>query len=152
MKSSIKKIDKNNFENNKDFFEIIGLEREIFGESAYSEKDYVELLCYSNIEIFYLEDKEEIVSYLTILTTVDSIDILKIATKSGYRRKKFAKKLINSLVETKSQRDILLEVRAGNETAINFYRVNNFKKIFVRKKYYSDTNEDAVIMKMEREA
>lgn len=152
MKSSIKKIDKNNFENNKDFFEIIGLEREIFGESAYSEKDYVELLCYSNIEIFYLEDKEEIVSYLTILTTVDSIDILKIATKSGYRRKNFAKKLINSLVETKSQRDILLEVRVGNETAINFYRANNFKKIFVRKKYYSDTNEDAVIMKMEREA
>ena len=46
-------------------------------------------------------------------------------------------------------KDIFLEVRESNQVAINFYKKNNFKQISIRKGYYSDPTEDAIIMKME---
>ena len=45
--------------------------------------------------------------------------------------------------------DIFLEVRESNQVAINFYKKNKFKEISVRKNYYSEPNENAIIMKLE---
>ena len=41
---------------------------------------------------------------------------------------------------------VTLEVREGNEAAINLYTIYGFEKIGVRKDYYFDPHEDAVIM------
>jgi ribosomal-protein-alanine N-acetyltransferase len=42
--------------------------------------------------------------------------------------------------------NITLEVRASNEVARNLYRKLGFEDSGLRKGYYSDTGEDAVIM------
>lgn len=42
--------------------------------------------------------------------------------------------------------DITLEVRASNTPAQNLYKKFNFKKEGIRKGYYSDNGEDAIIM------
>ena len=39
----------------------------------------------------------------------------------------------------------MLEVRDSNIIAIKFYEKRGFKKISVRKNYYQDTHEDAII-------
>ena len=41
---------------------------------------------------------------------------------------------------------ITLEVRASNEKAKRLYEQFGFKSLKVRKKYYQDNNEDAIIM------
>ena len=41
---------------------------------------------------------------------------------------------------------IALEVRAGNEAAIGLYESFAFKRIGLRRRYYSDNGEDAIIM------
>ena len=82
---------------------------------------------------------------MIILDSVDVYEILKIATIKEERNKNIASKLLEKIKE----KDIFLEVRESNETAINFYKKNNFKQITIRKKYYSDTNENAIIMKLE---
>ena len=43
-----------------------------------------------------------------------------------------------------------LEVRESNEVAIGLYRSLGFVKVGVRKRYYSDTNEDGFIMVCDR--
>ena len=43
--------------------------------------------------------------------------------------------------------DIFLEVRESNQIAINFYLKAGFEKISVRKRFYSNPTENALIMK-----
>lgn len=132
--------------NDVDYIEqIFDLEKEIFVNSAFN-KTYLETLTKgenSFIYVYLIEDK--VCGYLMVLDSIDVYEILAIATVEEYRNKGIAQELLDK-IKTK---DIFLEVRESNEKAINFYKKNNFKQISIRKGYYSDPTEDAIIMKME---
>lgn len=132
--------------NDVDYIEqIFDLEKEIFVNSAFN-KTYLETLTKgenSFIYVYLIEDK--VCGYLMVLDSIDVYEILAIATIEEYRNKGFAQELLDK-IKTK---DIFLEVRESNERAINFYKKNDFKQILIRKGYYSDPTEDAIIMKME---
>ena len=132
--------------NDLDYIEqIFNLEKEIFVNSAFN-KTYLETLTKgenSFIYVYLIEDK--VCGYLMVLDSIDVYEILAIATVEEYRNKGIAQELLDK-IKTK---DIFLEVRKNNEKAINFYKKNNFKQISIRKGYYSDPTEDAIIMKME---
>ena len=49
-------------------------------------------------------------------------------------------------------RRVSLEVRASNESAIALYTSRGFRRVFVRKGYYTDNDEDALIMVCDLEA
>lgn len=132
--------------NDVDYIEqIFDLEKAIFVNSAFN-KTYLETLTKgenSFIYVYLIEDK--VCGYLMVLDSIDVYEILAIATIEEYRNKGFAQELLDK-IKTK---DIFLEVRESNERAINFYKKNDFKQISIRKGYYSDPTEDAIIMKME---
>ena len=132
--------------NDVDYIEqIFNLEKDIFKNSAFN-KSYIETLIKGDnsfIYIYLIEDK--IYGYLIVLDSIDVYEILAIATIEEYRNKGIAQELLDK-IKTK---DIFLEVRESNQTAINFYKKNKFKEISVRKKYYSEPNENAIIMKLE---
>ncbi len=56
--------------------------------------------------------------------------------------------LLNLLLESLAHDPILvtLEVRTSNEVARNLYRKYRFEEVGLRKRYYRDTNEDAILM------
>ena len=132
--------------NDVDYIEqIFNLEKEIFKNSAFN-KSYIETLIKGDnsfIYIYLIEDK--IYGYLIVLDSIDVYEILAIATIEEYRNKGIAQELLDK-IKTK---DIFLEVRESNQVAINFYKKNKFKEISVRKNYYSEPNENAIIMKLE---
>ncbi len=132
--------------NDVDYIEqIFNLEKDIFKNSAFSKESTENLVKADNSFIYaYLID-EKICGYLMVLDSIDVYEILTIATVEEYRNKGIAQELLDK-IKTK---DIFLEVRESNEKAINFYKKNNFKQISIRKGYYSDPTEDAIIMKME---
>ena len=132
--------------NDVDYIEqIFNLEKDIFKNSAFSKESTENLVKEDNSFIYaYLID-EKVCGYLMILDSIDVYEILAIATVEEYRNKGIAQELLDK-IKTK---DIFLEVRKNNEKAINFYKKNNFKQISIRKGYYSDPTEDAIIMKME---
>ena len=132
--------------NDVDYIEqIFNLEKDIFKNSAFSKESTENLVKADNSFIYaYLID-EKIYGYLIVLDSIDVYEILAIATIEEYRNKGIAQELLDK-IKTK---DIFLEVRKSNEKAINFYKKNNFKQISIRKGYYSDPTEDAIIMKME---
>lgn len=132
--------------NDVDYIEqIFNLEKDIFKNSAFSKESTENLVKADNSFIYaYLID-EKICGYLMVLDSIDVYEILAIATVEEYRNKGIAQELLDK-IKTK---DIFLEVRKNNEKAINFYKKNNFKQISIRKGYYSDPTEDAIIMKME---
>ena len=132
--------------NDVDYTEqIFNLEKDIFKNSAFSKESTENLVKADNSFIYaYLID-EKVCGYLMVLDSIDVYEILAIATIEKYRNKGLAQELLDK-IKTK---DIFLEVRKSNEKAINFYKKNNFKQISIRKGYYSDPTEDAIIMKME---
>ena len=138
----IKKLTNNDI----DYIEqIFNLEKEIFKNSAFS-KSYLNTLIKGDnsfIYIYLIDDK--VCGYLIILDSIDVYEILSIATIEKYRNKGIAQELLDK-IKTK---DIFLEVRESNQTAINFYKKNNFKEIRIRKNYYSEPTENAIIMKLE---
>ena len=125
--------------------QIFNLEKEIFKNSAFN-KGYIETLIKGNNTFIYvyLVDKK-VCGYLMILDSIDVYEILAIATVEEYRNKGIAQKLLDKI----KIKDIFLEVRESNQVAISFYKKNKFKEISVRKNYYSEPNENAIIMKLE---
>ena len=132
--------------NDVDYIEqIFNLEKNIFKNSAFSKESTENLVKADNSFIYaYLVD-EKVCGYLMVLDSIDVYEILAIATVEEYRNKGIAQELLDKI----KNKDIFLEVRKSNEKAINFYKKNNFKQISIRKGYYSDPTEDAIIMKME---
>ena len=132
--------------NDIDYIEqIFNLEKEIFKSSAFN-KSYLDTLIKGDnsfIYVYLIDDK--VSGYLMILDIIDVYEILAIATVEEYRNKGIAQKLLDK-IKTK---DIFLEVRESNKIAINFYKKNKFKEISIRKNYYSKSNENAIIMKLE---
>ena len=125
--------------------QIFNLEKEIFINSAFN-KSYMETLIKavnSFIYTYIIDDK--VCGYLMVLDSIDVYEILAIATIEKYRNKGIAQELLDK-IKTK---DIFLEVRESNQVAINFYKKNKFKEISVRKNYYSEPTENAIIMKLE---
>lgn len=87
---------------------------------------------------------EEIVGYINFSNCVDHTDLISIAILPKYRGQGMAKKLM-LYMETIATFPILLEVRETNLAAIKLYEALNYQVINVRKDYYSNPIENALI-------
>ena len=138
----IKKLTSNDI----DYIEqIFNLEKEIFKNSAFSIEYLKTLIKNDNSFIYIYLIDNQVCGYLMVLDSIDVYEILAIATIEEYRNKGIAQELLDK-IKTK---DIFLEVRESNQVAINFYKKNKFNQISIRKNYYSEPNENAIIMKLE---
>lgn len=92
---------------------------------------------------------DKIVGYVGVWFVVDEGHITNVAVHSEYRGKKIGDKLVKEMVELCKENNIVamtLEVRSSNTVAQNLYRKYGFKMGGIRKEYYSDNKEDAIIM------
>ena len=95
------------------------------------------------------------IGYLITMLAVDTADILNIGIDPDFKRQGYGTGLLNHLIEELRKRDIgeiLLEVRVGNKSAIQFYKKQGFEEISVRKNYYTKNSknqshrEDGIMM------
>jgi ribosomal-protein-alanine N-acetyltransferase len=103
-----------------------------------------------SVNLVLLED-QVIVGYATAWLAFDEIHLLSIAVIPERRRMGFATRLLERVMETGRSRGasrVILEVRAGNDAARRFYRGQGFSEIGRRRRYYSDTGEDAIVMEL----
>jgi ribosomal-protein-alanine N-acetyltransferase len=94
-------------------------------------------------------DVNVLVGYLIISRYVDAWHVMNIAIANGYRRRRIASKLMERLFEITARdgrRGYTLEVRVSNEAAIRLYEGLGFRARGVRRGYYTDNREDALIM------
>ncbi len=95
------------------------------------------------------EIDDKIVGYVGIWFIAGEGHITNVAVHSDYRGLKIGDKLINQLVSKCIENKIFaitLEVRVSNKVAQNLYKKYGFKLAGIRKEYYSDNKEDAMIM------
>lgn len=90
-----------------------------------------------------------ILGYAGMWVMVDEAHITTIALRSGWRGRGLGELLLASLISAAQDlgaRRLTLEVRVSNETAQALYQKYGFHEEGLRRRYYSDNNEDAYIM------
>ena len=82
----------------------------------------------------------------------DEAHVTSIASHKDHRHQGIGAALLISLIElaiSKHTRIVTLEARVSNQVAQNLYYKFGFDKLGIRKAYYLDNKEDAVIMSTE---
>jgi [ribosomal protein S18]-alanine N-acetyltransferase len=92
---------------------------------------------------------EQLVAYLIISRYADAWHVMNVAVREDYREQGIATKLLNQLFELTAgdgRRGYTLEVRVSNSGAIRLYEKLGFVARGIRRGYYTDNREDALIM------
>jgi ribosomal-protein-alanine N-acetyltransferase len=118
-----------------------------FGESAWSAESIASQLDKTDSYCAVAVDEETVVGYIAFEAILDEGSIVELAVAPEFRRKGVGKKLVELMLTSCSGvKTICLEVRASNTPAKALYEAFGFEPISVRKNYYDDPREDAVIM------
>ena len=92
---------------------------------------------------------DELVGYMINSRYVDAWHVMNVAVDPDHQRRGIATALIRRLFELTSdgeRRGYTLEVRVSNAGAISLYRTLGFEARGIRRGYYTDNREDALIM------
>jgi len=116
----------------------------------WSEQSFFEEITANKLARYIIAEIDgKMTGYAGLWIILDEGHITNVAVHPDYRRKGIAKALISSLIESskaEGARLYTLEVRASNIAAISLYKSLDFKISGIRKEYYEDNNEDAIIM------
>lgn len=95
------------------------------------------------------EVENKVVGYVGAWFIVDEAHITNVAVSPQYRGQKIGDKIIKSFIDEcvkNEMQAMTLEVRVSNTVAQSLYKKYGFKLGGIRKEYYSDNKEDALIM------
>ena len=95
------------------------------------------------------EENDVVCGYVGSQTVLDETDMMNIAVHPDCRRKGVAAALITELVsqlKLRGSRIVRLEVRESNTPAIALYKSMGFTQLGLRKNYYRNPKENALIL------
>ncbi len=93
--------------------------------------------------------RDLIVGFMGLWLMVDEAHIVTIAVRESHRRRGIGELLLIASIEQAieyRQEAVTLECRASNRAALAMYEKYGFKRVGVRRRYYTDDHEDAVVM------
>lgn len=132
----------------KDVPEIARMEQLCFPD-PWSNESIIDSLNNNLDTWLVVETKEEIAGYCVFRIIAGEGELLRIALLPKWRGRGLSKKLMDQVVfysrrlEVKS---MFLEVRSSNKCAANLYRSYGFLENGIRKNYYQNPCEDAILM------
>lgn len=137
-----------NMMKSEDVKDIAEIEKECFS-SPWSEKGISEELGNENAVFFVASYLGETAGYMGMHTVLDECYVANIAVKEKFRRKGIGRKLLSFAENKAKERNcsfISLEVRENNKAAISLYSSEGYENMGMRKDFYTDPKENAVIM------
>lgn len=127
---------------------VAELEAEIFPD-PWQEKDIHSYICTSGGMCYTAVTDGKVVAYILGRVIAPEGEIYRIATRVGYRRRGIAYRLLDYAAKCERGRGLetlFLEVRSQNVPARNLYHSYGFRDVGVRKNYYSNPCDDAIVM------
>ena len=138
----IRKISENDIE------AVAALESGIFPD-PWSAKSIKETHENNSACILGAYKEEVLIGYVIFYYVLDEGEIARIAVSPSYRRQGVADQIFMGLIDFCRRKDIeriLLDVRISNEPAIAFYRKSGFADDGIRKNFYDNPKEHALLM------
>ena len=132
-----------------DLEEILAIEKVSFAD-PWSRRLFKETLSFPHSVNFVLQGATAaVLGYINFYLIGEEAHMLNLAIHPDWRKKGLASQLLNHAIDFLKQRraaHFFLEVREGNLEAIRLYSKFGFEHIGRRKRYYVETNEDALVM------
>jgi len=132
-----------------DIENVVNVENDCFS-TPWSKDSFVRELVENEIALYLVAKIENIaVGYIGVWRIQNEGHITNVAVHSDFRGMGIGNMLVSellSLCEKEGINAFTLEVRKSNLVAQNLYKKFQFKDAGVRKGYYQDTKEDAIIM------
>ncbi|MCL6454113.1 MAG: ribosomal protein S18-alanine N-acetyltransferase [Alicyclobacillus sp.] len=100
-------------------------------------------------EYLVLEHDHRVIGYIGVWLVIDEGHITNVAVHPDFRGQHLGEFLMRTVMDNcaaRGMRRITLEVRVTNTVAQNLYRKLGFVAVGKRRGYYTDNNEDAIIM------
>ena len=133
---------------------IAELEKEIFSD-PWSEKDIAAAISVSGAMCYTaLGDDGVLYAYVLGRIIAPEGEIYRVATAPERRGRGIAFRLMTYAVKTEKGHglvNLFLEVRSRNLAALKLYSALSFKQIGLRKNYYMDPPDDAILMMLSSE-
>ena len=98
---------------------------------------------------FVAKSDDDIAGFINLGFVLDEASVNNIAVKKVYRRQGVGKALLNAAIaycRDNRLHLLMLEVRKSNLSAIALYEQFGFQAVGFRKRFYSDPEEDAILM------
>lgn len=113
----------------------------------WSEAAFAEALTQENTVTLVAETDGEIAGFITGVFLFDNADIYSVATAEQYRKKGIGGKLLQAFLDIlpSETETVGLEVRESNSAAISLYEKNGFERVGLRKNFYEQPRENAVL-------
>lgn len=127
---------------------IAALERTCFA-APWSEASLANLCGTLGTGFVCLDDSARVIGYIGLWFAPDEWQITNVATHPDFRRRGVARALLKATKEAALASGILelsLEVRASNEGAVRLYEQQGFYRAGVRRGFYKNPTEDALVM------
>ena len=131
-----------------DLDQVMVIERASF-PFPWSMRFFLEELRVEYARSLVAEIKGRIVGYVLFWLLPDVIDVHNVAVHTEFRRRGIGRVLLEHVAEEGRQRKLMqvtLEVRESNIPAQRLYDSMGFRKTDIRKGYYADNGEDALVM------
>lgn len=132
----------------RDLARIAEVEREVFGD-PWPESFFRAELAHAGIHARVAEFDGELAGYSMAWLGEGEGHLGNLAVVPGRRRRGIARRLVEDLLDHARAQDadpLTLEVRVSNFAAQGLYRAHGFRLAGLRRGYYRDTGEDALIM------
>ncbi|MCQ5202913.1 ribosomal protein S18-alanine N-acetyltransferase [Mordavella massiliensis] len=134
-----------------DIPEVARLEKEIFPD-PWSEGAISETFGQEQTLLLVAYEDRKLIGYLILYFVLEEGEIARIAVIPECRRQGVGARMLlelEDLCEDNGITKLLLDVRESNETAISFYTSYGFVQDGVRRNFYSDPQEDGILMSRE---
>ena len=118
-------------------------------ECPWSEKTIEALINNEYAKCFGCFVDGVLAGYIALEWVLDEGSLTNLAVMPAYRRRGIAEALTQKLLDYAKEislQFVTLEVRVSNTPASNLYRKTGFEDVGVRKNYYSNPREDALLM------
>lgn len=135
----------------EDLEQVVDIEQNLFSV-PWTKEGFLTYLMKKDTMFFVVEEKERILGYCSMMTVLDEGDILNVAVRSDRQKEGIGQFLVDSMLrmaEMQGIRLVHLEVRQGNGTARRLYQRLGFKEDGLRRDYYENPVENAVLMTKE---
>lgn len=96
-----------------------------------------------------IEDDKKVIGYCGAWIVMDEAHVTNVAILPEYRGKKLGEALMRKMMSVAREmgaKSMTLEARVTNHVALSLYRKLGFQNGGIRKNYYSDNQEDAIVM------
>ena len=132
-----------------DIENVVNVENDCF-TTPWSKDSFLREILENKVALYLVAKIENVaVGYIGVWRIQNEGHITNVAVHSDFRGMGIGNMLVSellSLCEKEGIDDFTLEVRKSNTVAQNLYKKFKFVDVGIRKGYYQDTKEDAVIM------